>query len=379
MAVEALGTVAYADDLLILVEAESRRELERKGDNVLDIVHRRCGKGQLNRDPQLRIDGRLVERTKKVRYLGLLMDESRMFAYHITDVCERATTAMHRITSLVQREVRIPFRQCERVGTQAAKYKELGKSRQDPKRVPRQNDSSLQHNCYAGSHNISGSTADAARNQDHAKAQAIVGREIRTRRDVYKEIANLWQEMWSNSKKARRVYEIFPNLDRIPPYFNPTPGLVHFLTGHGPYPQYLSRFNLKDNSLCECGEEGTPEHVVLECLGYEDQADLRGRIRGKNLREIIENQDTYNRYCRKSFLRDNLWGLEQANLESKIQVLREENERLRKELKQSEQRPMPVSYAAVASKPMIRLTERDKIIEKTRQNPEHILFVTSDE
>ncbi|KAG5885680.1 hypothetical protein JTB14_001962 [Gonioctena quinquepunctata] len=68
-------------------------------------------KGQLNRDPQLRIDRRLVKRTKKVRYLGLLMDESRIFAYHITDVCERATTAMHRITSLVQREVRIPFRQ----------------------------------------------------------------------------------------------------------------------------------------------------------------------------------------------------------------------------------------------------------------------------
>ncbi|KAG5885681.1 hypothetical protein JTB14_001963 [Gonioctena quinquepunctata] len=127
------------------------------------------------------------------------------------------------------------------------------------------------------------------RRADHAKAQAIVGREIRTRRDVHKEIANMWQEMWSNSEKARRVYEIFPNLDRIPPYFNPTPGLVHFLTGHGPYPQYLSRYN-----LCECGEEGTPEHVVLECLRYEDQGNLRGRIRGKNLREIIENQDTYN-------------------------------------------------------------------------------------
>ncbi|KAG5869291.1 hypothetical protein JTB14_028630 [Gonioctena quinquepunctata] len=47
MAVEALGTVAYADDLLILVEAESRRELERKGDNVLDIVHMWCGKVKL--------------------------------------------------------------------------------------------------------------------------------------------------------------------------------------------------------------------------------------------------------------------------------------------------------------------------------------------
>ncbi|KAG5867385.1 hypothetical protein JTB14_008501 [Gonioctena quinquepunctata] len=74
----------------------------------------------------------------------------------------------------------------------------------------------------------------------------------------------------------------------------PNPGLVHLLTGHGPYPQYLNRFNLKDNSLCECGEEGTPEHVVLNCLRYEDQENLRGRIKGRNLREIIEHQDTYN-------------------------------------------------------------------------------------
>ncbi|KAG5870362.1 hypothetical protein JTB14_016129 [Gonioctena quinquepunctata] len=54
------------------------------------------------------------------------------------------------------------------------------------------------------------------------------------------------------------------------------------------------RFNLKDNSLCECGEEGTPEHVVLKCPRYEDLENLRGRIRGKNLREMIEYQDTYN-------------------------------------------------------------------------------------
>ncbi|KAG5861191.1 hypothetical protein JTB14_019698 [Gonioctena quinquepunctata] len=337
MAVDALGTVAYADDLLILVEAESRRELERKGDNVLNIVHRWCGKvklnisiekttyniikGQLNRDPQLRIDGRLVKRTKKVRYLGLIMDESRMFAYHITDVCERATTTMHRITSLVQREVRIPFRQVRLylsvvlasiAGYSASVWVHRLQNIKNREKVDR-----TQRGFLVRMTGSFGTTATQAlttlvgvlpmqleikkraalywvRRADPARAQAIVGREIRTKRDVHKEIANLWQEMWSNSEKARRVYETFPNLDRIPPYFNPTPGLVHFITGHGTYPQYLNRFNQRDNSLCEYGEEGTPEHVVLECLRYEDRENLRGRIRGRNLREIIENQDTYN-------------------------------------------------------------------------------------
>ncbi|KAG5885677.1 hypothetical protein JTB14_001959 [Gonioctena quinquepunctata] len=182
------------------------------------------------------------------------MDESRMFAYHITDVCERATSAMHRITSLVQRE----WEYCQ---------------------------------CTL---RLETSSLVLIRRADHARAQAIVGREITTKRDVHTEIGNLWQEMWTNSDKARRVYEIFPNLDRIPPYFNPTPGLIHFITGHGPYPQYLKRFNLRDNSLCECGEEGTPEHVVLDCQEYDDQGNLRERLTGMNLREIIENEDTYN-------------------------------------------------------------------------------------
>ncbi|CAH1184015.1 unnamed protein product [Phaedon cochleariae] len=74
------------------------------------------------------------------------------------------------------------------------------------------------------------------------------------------------------------------------------------------------------------------------------------------------------------------WGLEQANLEGRIQALKEENERLRHELKQAEQKQvsMPMSYATVASKPINKLSEKEKIIEKSRRQPEHTLFITSE-
>ncbi|CAG9825807.1 unnamed protein product [Phaedon cochleariae] len=72
------------------------------------------------------------------------------------------------------------------------------------------------------------------------------------------------------------------------------------------------------------------------------------------------------------------WALEQANLEGRIHAPKEENNRLRTELKTNEGKVMPVSYASMASKPAIKLSERETIIERHRQKPEHTLFITSE-
>ncbi len=49
---------------------------------------------------------------------------------------------------------------------------------------------------------------------------------------------------------------------------NPNRGMVHFLTGHGPYPSHLCRFQLRADDICECGSVGTPDHIVLTCRRY---------------------------------------------------------------------------------------------------------------
>lgn len=43
------------------------------------------------------------------------------------------------------------------------------------------------------------------------------------------------------------------------------------ITGHGDFGGYLSRFSLRDDGLCECGEQETAEHVLLHCCRFERQ------------------------------------------------------------------------------------------------------------
>ncbi|GBM12736.1 hypothetical protein AVEN_228525-1 [Araneus ventricosus] len=38
-----------------------------------------------------------------------------------------------------------------------------------------------------------------------------------------------------------------------------------FVTGHGPFPSYLHRFNLRTHDNCSCGEKGDPMHYATKC------------------------------------------------------------------------------------------------------------------
>ncbi|GBL72717.1 hypothetical protein AVEN_127952-1 [Araneus ventricosus] len=38
-----------------------------------------------------------------------------------------------------------------------------------------------------------------------------------------------------------------------------------FVTGHGPFPSYLHRFNLRTRDNWSCGEKGDPMHYATKC------------------------------------------------------------------------------------------------------------------
>ncbi|GBL95951.1 hypothetical protein AVEN_227172-1 [Araneus ventricosus] len=38
-----------------------------------------------------------------------------------------------------------------------------------------------------------------------------------------------------------------------------------FVTGHGPFPSYLHRFNLRIHDNCACGEKGDPMDYATKC------------------------------------------------------------------------------------------------------------------
>ncbi|GBM80200.1 hypothetical protein AVEN_8331-1 [Araneus ventricosus] len=39
-----------------------------------------------------------------------------------------------------------------------------------------------------------------------------------------------------------------------------------FVTGHGPFPTYLKRFNIRSSDSCGCGKLGNPLHYATSCL-----------------------------------------------------------------------------------------------------------------
>nr|CAD7424341.1 unnamed protein product [Timema monikensis] len=96
---------------------------------------------------------------------------------------------------------------------------------------------------------------------------------------------------WEGSETGRRAYQLFPNVvERIDnAHLKPSPGLVQFITGKGPYPESLRKMGLVETDWCECGEVGTPEHVVLQCARTleirPNQQEVQGRLVGDILRD----------------------------------------------------------------------------------------------
>ncbi|GBN50374.1 Putative protein in type-1 retrotransposable element R1DM [Araneus ventricosus] len=73
-----------------------------------------------------------------------------------------------------------------------------------------------------------------------------------------------WQMSWDDENTGRLIYNIIPKVSLQP--INWTRNEVLFLTGHGPFPSFLQRFNLSETSFCSCGEIGTPIHYATVCL-----------------------------------------------------------------------------------------------------------------
>ncbi|XP_055924650.1 uncharacterized protein LOC129956737 [Argiope bruennichi] len=72
-----------------------------------------------------------------------------------------------------------------------------------------------------------------------------------------------WQEEWNAGETGRSTYTILPKVKTTQTGWEREE--IMFVTGHGPFPTYLHRFQLRDSSTCGCGEEGTPFHYATSC------------------------------------------------------------------------------------------------------------------
>ena len=116
--------IAYADDLLILVEGDNRAQIEDKCCQAMGAVDTWCKsaklniaiaktpymllRGSLGRNPVIRLGGNSLSRSEVTKYLGVHLDESLTFRAHAEQVCERGDAVM-KVARLVQGEFRVPL------------------------------------------------------------------------------------------------------------------------------------------------------------------------------------------------------------------------------------------------------------------------------
>nr|CAD7594786.1 unnamed protein product [Timema genevievae] len=127
------------------------------------------------------------------------------------------------------------------------------------------------------------------RKGDMEKVANLTRAGITTGLQVRKYLEEEWQDVWERSQTGRRKHKIFPSVaERLGmEYLQPYPGLVHFITGHGPYKAALVARRLTDTGICDCGREATLKHVVLECIEtLDDRMNLQIPLQANTYRVV---------------------------------------------------------------------------------------------
>ncbi|GBM43112.1 hypothetical protein AVEN_222168-1 [Araneus ventricosus] len=74
---------------------------------------------------------------------------------------------------------------------------------------------------------------------------------------------NIWQDNWDNGETGLSTHDIVPRVSNKPVGWNREE--IMFVSGHGPFPSYLLRFNLRTHGNCSYGEKGDPMHYATKC------------------------------------------------------------------------------------------------------------------
>ena len=334
------GVIAYADDIAIVISGNSRTELENKAKITLDNLQTWCKqnklqlskektvymllKGNLQRNPTIRTGDFSIKRVKTTKYLGLLLDEKLNFTEHIKYICNKSLKIMNAIISIGQRKFHLPLSTIQRYHDSIlAAIISYGSSVwghrmnliNEAKLVNRVQRSILIR--------LTGAYSTVAQNgllvtlgiqpmhltiikraanywlrkQNYIKATEIIKELVTNRQEIAIEIRRRWQNEWDTATTGRRVYEIFPDItERLQlHYIKPERGMIHFITGHGPFNETLNRLGIKESAECACRNGiGSPEHVVFWCSSTNVNPGIRQHLIGKNTREILRDMNQYN-------------------------------------------------------------------------------------
>lgn len=315
------GVIAYADDCVVVVEGDSRRELEGRGARLAAILEEWSGghkltfstskseimllKGRLERPPIVKMGGASIPYKKAVRYLGVTFQERLGLASHAEAVATKADAAFQKVARLAGKEwglrtgdLRVIYRGLflgillYAMGAvyDLLKGPDLKKLRSAQRRalikVARAY-GTISHaavQVLAGEMPIELEAARrfAAYRTRKGRPFRILGLELgssgpgtQTRQEAEEALLSRWQTMWTEGDTGRATHRFIPSVRwrMSAKWMVPEHNAVQLLSGHGDLPANLHRLGLAEMPWCAwCpGPLGTAEHILRECPKFQEE------------------------------------------------------------------------------------------------------------
>ena len=354
--------VAYADDLLLLIEGGTRRLIESRAGEVMQHVYgwgKRVGvdvsdsktvcmvlKGSLdmlNRVVHVRLhenDVRRIKFVSCVKYLGVSMGTSLNFRAHVDGMRRRVAVTMGKLRRVMRKDwglkkgvvsvlvkgllipaimygasvwygltrlkgVREELNRCQRCALYACIRVCRTVSTEAMQVIfgslPWDIDCVRMANLYKLRKGHPMHELDLVRNNE------LDGLRVDERRKLINDRAyEMWQHRWNESACGRVTFKWLPDVrfSGRTNSFEPNLHVCFILTGHGSLNAFLYSRNLRDSPDCVCGYAREDwVHLLCECEMYEgfrNLEEMKITRRGNNwdVSEVIKDRAAYESMCR---------------------------------------------------------------------------------
>ena len=312
-----IESVAYADDLIVLVAANSRLHLETAAQQAVNLVNTWCGEYHLQlsahkteqillkgilqgRPPLVRLRGEPIRTVTAAKYLGIWLGRNMTLSAHIRMIQDKGAKVFTAFAKLAATEWGLTSPTLDKyyraIFLPMASYAVGAWGDKLDVRSTRQ--------VNIAQRQVLLKTTKAYRTTSTLALQVLAGvlpldlelqllywvhrykmgdrhlvgldlnhcgssREASRR--LHSHFVAEWQRRWDRAADGRTTYAFFPNVKRRlkSPWLVADHWTTQFLTGHGDFASYFHARSLRDSPLCTCGGIDTPWHIVMECPHYD--------------------------------------------------------------------------------------------------------------
>lgn len=313
--------IAFADDLIVVVNAETRLEMEKKGNEVTRKLTEWCERQKLElstkksemillkgfldirRPPTIRIGNTTIKMKPTVRYLGVHFGTRLNVTPHVNYITTKARSTFGKLVNLakahwgldtkiittIYKGLVLPIlcyaaagwasnltvhhkrklRSAQRLALLAITRAYRTTSSDALAMLAAQTPINIVLKERIAQYQLRKNLDIEIGNLNHRAANETISKDRTTKLKgrIHEEVLSMWQTEWSRSDRGSITRAFFPNIrSRLE---NKNARINHYtaqlLTGHGKINSKLYKHKITETDLCRCGQRDTVDHIIFHC------------------------------------------------------------------------------------------------------------------